>query len=194
MTQAQQSPQAQSVDRTRRPFTMSEATALLARTPATLNAWLRDLPEGWLTGNEGGETWSPTDVLGHLIHGERTDWIARAKRILEHGDRLAFEKFDRFAQFRDFAGVGVPALLDEFAVAREASLRELAALKLDEAALDRPGLHPGLGPVTMRQLLATWVAHDLDHVTQIARVMARQYADEVGPWRAYLRVISGNQG
>jgi hypothetical protein len=173
---------------------MSEATALLARTPATLNAWLRDLPEGWLAGNEGGETWSPTDVLGHLIHGEHTDWIPRARRILEHGDTLAFEKFDRFAQFRDFAGVGVPALLDEFARAREASLGELAALKLDDAALDRPGLHPALGPVTMRQLLAAWVAHDLDHVTQIARVMARQYSDEVGPWRAYLRVISGSQG
>lgn len=194
MTQAQQSPQMQPADRTRRQFTISEATALLARTPATLNAWLRDLPEGWLAGNEGGETWSPTDVLGHLIHGERTDWIPRAKRILEHSDTLAFEKFDRFAQFRDFAGVSVPALLDEFARAREASLRELAALQLDDAALDRPGLHPGLGPVTMRQLLATWLAHDLDHVVQIARVMARQYTDEVGPWRAYLRIISGSQG
>src|SRR5262249_53024683 len=194
MTHAQQSSQAPSADRTRRQFTISEATALLARTPATLNAWLRGLPEGWLTGNEGGETWSPTDVLGHLIHGERTDWIPRAKRILEHGDTVAFDKFDRFAQFRDFAGVGVPALLDEFARAREASLRELAALNLDEAALDRPGLHPELGPVTMRQLLATWVSHDLDHVIQIARVMARQYTDAVGPWRVYLRVISGSQG
>src|SRR5262249_7133646 len=110
------------------------------------------------------------------------------------GDTLAFEKFDRFAQFRELAGVGVPALLDEFARGREANLRELAALKLDDAALDRPGLHPALGPVTMRQLLATWVAHDLDHVMQIARVMARQYTDEVGPWCAYLRVISGSQG
>jgi uncharacterized damage-inducible protein DinB len=175
-------------------MTLPEATAMLARTPATLDAWLRDLPEGWLTGNEGGESWSPIDVLGHLIHGERTDWIPRVRRILEHGSAKAFDKFDRFAQFRDFEGVGVPALLDEFARAREANLRELQALTLDDAALDRPGLHPELGPVTMRQLLATWVAHDLDHVAQIARVMARQYTDEVGPWRAYLRVISGQQG
>jgi hypothetical protein len=181
-------------DRTRRPLTLPEATAMLARTPATLNAWLRDLPEGWLAGNEGGESWSPTDVLGHLIHGERTDWVPRVRRILEHSNTKAFDKFDRFAQFREFEGVGVPALLDEFARAREANLRELDALKLDDAALDRPGLHPELGPVTMRQLLATWVAHDLDHVVQIARVMARQYTDEVGPWRAYLRVISGQQG
>jgi DinB family protein len=175
-------------------MTLPEATAVLAATPATLNAWLRDLPEGWLAGNEGGESWSPTDVLGHLIHGERTDWIPRVRRILEHGNSKAFDKFDRFAQFRDFEGVGVPALLDEFARAREANLRELEALTLDDAALDRPGLHPELGPVTMRQLLATWVAHDLDHVMQIARVMARQYTDEVGPWRAYLRVISGQPG
>jgi uncharacterized damage-inducible protein DinB len=175
-------------------MTLPEATAMLARTPATLDAWLRDLPEGWLTGNEGAESWSPIDVLGHLIHGERTDWIPRVRRILEHGSAKAFDKFDRFAQFRDFEGVGVPALLDEFARAREANLRELQALTLDDAALDRPGLHPELGPVTMRQLLATWVAHDLDHVAQIARVMARQYTDEVGPWRAYLRVISGQQG
>lgn len=183
-----------SQDRTRRRLSLSEATALLARTPATLNAWLRDLPEGFLTGNEGGESWSPTDVLGHLIHGERTDWIPRVKRILEHGDRMAFDKFDRFAQFHEFAGMGVPELLDEFQRAREANLRELAALGLDETMLDKPGLHPQLGPVTLRNLLATWVAHDLDHIVQIARVMARQYSDEVGPWQAFLRVISGKQG
>jgi len=175
-------------------MTLPEATAMLASTPKTLNAWLRDLPEGWLTGNEGGESWSPIDVLGHLIHGERTDWIPRVKRILEHGNTRAFDKFNRFAQFGEFAGVGMPALLDEFARAREANLRELQAMGLDEAALDKPGLHPELGPVTMRQLLSTWVAHDLDHVVQIARVMARQYTDAVGPWRAYLRVISGQQG
>jgi hypothetical protein len=173
---------------------LPEATALLASTPATLNAWLRDLPEGFLNGNEGGESWSPVDVLGHLIHGERTDWIPRVKRILESGNTRAFDKFDRFAQFRDFSGVGVPELLDAFARERADTLRELQALNLDDAALDKPGLHPELGPVTLRQLLATWVAHDLDHVMQIARVMARQYSDEVGPWRAYLRVISGQPG
>jgi hypothetical protein len=181
-------------DRTRRRFTLPEATALLARTPAILTAWLRGLPEGWLAANEGSETWSPTDVVGHLVHGEHADWMPRAHRIIDHGVTLAFEPFDRRAQFRDFAGISVPELLDEFARARDANLRDLASLALDEAALDKPGLHPALGTVTMRQLLATWVAHDLDHVMQIARVMARQYTDEVGPWHAYLRVISGHQG
>jgi hypothetical protein len=181
-------------DRTRRRLALPEATALLARTPGILNAWLRGLPEGWLVAHEGGETWSPTDVVGHLIHGERTDWIPRVHRILEHGDSLAFDPYDRFAQFREFVGMSLPDLLDEFARAREANLRDLASLMLSDSALDRPGLHPSLGAVTLRQLIAAWVAHDLDHVTQIARVMARQYADEVGPWRAYLRVISGNPG
>jgi hypothetical protein len=173
---------------------MGEATALLSRTPAILDAWLRGLPEGWLTAHEGDETWSPIDVVGHLIHGERTDWVPRAHRILEHGTTLAFEPFDRLAQFRELAGMPLSDLLDEFSRARKANLRDLGSLTIDEAALDRPGLHPALGKVTMRQLLATWVAHDLDHVTQIARVMARQYTEEVGPWRAYLRVISGSQG
>jgi DinB superfamily len=182
------------MDRTRRRLTLQEATALLASTPVTLDAWLRDAPQGFLNGNEGGETWSPIDVLGHLIHGERTDWIPRVKRILDHGNGRAFDKFDRFAQFREFKDASIGELLDEFARARTETLGQLKALALDDAALDKPGLHPELGPVTMRQLLATWVAHDLDHVMQIARVMARQYSDEVGPWRAYLRVISGQQG
>ena len=181
-------------DRSRRRLALPEATALLARPPSILNAWLRGLPEGRLVAHEGGETWSPTDVVGHLIHGERTDWVPRVHRILEHGDLLAFEPYDRFAQFREFVGMSIPDLLDEFACARDANLRDLASLMLDDAAFDRPGLHPSLGAVTLRQLFAAWVAHDLDHVTQIARVMARQYADEVGPWRAYLRVISGNPG
>jgi hypothetical protein len=182
------------VDRTRKRLVLADAQALLARTPRLLDAWLRGLPEDWLVAHEGGETWSPADVLGHLIHGERTDWIPRVRRILEQGDAVAFEPFDRFAQSRESAGKAVPELLDEFARARAANLGELASFRLDEAALDRPGRHPALGAVTMRNLLATWVAHDLDHVAQIARVLARQYADEVGPWRAYLRVISGNPG
>jgi hypothetical protein len=195
MTQPQQTPQAPAgADRTRRRLTIPEAAALLARTPATLDAWLRDLPDGWLAAHEGGESWSAIDIVGHLIHGERTDWMPRVRRILEHGDTVAFDPYDRFAQTREFAGVGMSDLLDEFARAREANVRDLRALALDDAALDRPGRHPSLGPVTMRQLLATWVAHDLDHVMQIARVMARQYTDEVGPWHAYLRVISGSPG
>ncbi len=180
--------------RTRRAFAVDEATAVLARTPATLDAMLRGLPDGWIQAHEGGETWSPFDVIGHLIHGEQTDWVPRARIILEHGEARAFEKFDRFAQFELSKGRTLDSLLDEFAVLRRASLRDLAALEITEADLDRRGTHPGLGVVTLGQLLATWVAHDLDHVVQVARVMARQYSDAVGPWRAYLRVISGEQG
>jgi uncharacterized damage-inducible protein DinB len=181
-------------DRTRRSLTIDEAVAVLSRTPATLNAWLRDLPDGWITANEGGQTWSPFDVIGHLIHGERTDWIPRAKIILEHGESRAFDKFDRFAQFSASSGRTLASLLDEFAAVRQESLRELTSMRLTDADLDRRGRHPEFGAVTLRQLLATWVAHDLDHVMQISRVLARQYSDEVGPWRAYLRIISGTQG
>jgi hypothetical protein len=181
-------------DRSRRPFDLAEAMAVLARTPPTLDAMLRGLPEGWIRANEGGESWSPFDVVGHLIHGEKTDWVPRARIILEHGEARPFPKFDRFAQFEESKGRTLDSLLDEFRIRRRESLRELAALRVTEAELDQRGSHPAFGPVTLRQLLATWVAHDLDHVMQIARVMGRQYADEVGPWRAYLRVISGEQG
>lgn len=173
---------------------MAEAVAVLERTPAALNAMLRGLPEGWIAAHEGGESWSPYDVIGHLIHGERKDWLTRTRVLLEHGEGRAFDKFDRFAQFTASEGRTLDSLLDEFAGLRAESLRELAALKLTGADLERRGRHPELGVVTLRHLLATWVAHDLDHVTQIARVMARQYSDEVGPWAKYLRVISGQQG
>ena len=181
-------------DRTRRQFVMEEAVAILARTPTTLNALLRGLPDGWIAAHEGGETWSPFDVIGHLIHGERTDWVPRARIILQHGDTRPFDTFDRLAQFAVSEGRTLASLLDEFAALRETSLRELAAFGLTTADLDRRGRHPQLGVVTLRQLLATWVAHDLDHLVQISRVLARQYSDEVGPWRAYLRIISGAQG
>jgi DinB superfamily len=181
-------------DRTRRSFALEEATAILTRTPAALDAMLRGLPDGWIAAHEGGDTWSPFDVIGHLIHGERTDWVPRAKIILEHGEARPFEKFDRFAQFTASQGRTLASLLDEFAALRRDSIRELESLQLTDADLDRRGLHPQLGVVTLRQLLATWVAHDLDHVMQISRVLARQYSDEVGPWRAFLRVISGTQG
>ncbi|MEO5821092.1 MAG: DinB family protein [Vicinamibacteraceae bacterium] len=181
-------------DRTRRPFDLEEATAVLARTPATLDALLRGLPEGFVQAHEGGESWSPFDVIGHLINGEQTDWLSRARIILEHGEARPFEKFDRFAQFDHSKGRTLDSLLDEFAALRRDSLRALAALSITVADLDRRGSHPALGPVTLRQLLATWVAHDLDHVIQVTRVIGRQYSDEVGPWRAYLRIISGEQG
>jgi len=181
-------------DRARRSFVTEEAIAILARTPATLDALLRGLPDGWIMANEGGDTWIPFDVIGHLIHGERTDWVPRAKMILEHGEERAFDTFDRFAQFSQSEGRTLGSLLDELAMLRRENLHELAALRLTDADLDRRGRHPALGVVTLRQLLATWVAHDLDHVVQISRVLARQYSDEVGPWRAYLRIISGTQG
>jgi hypothetical protein len=173
---------------------MDEAVAILERTPAALDALLRGLPDGWIAAHEGGETWSPFDVIGHLIHGERTDWMQRIRIVLQHGEGRAFDKFDRLAQFADAKGRPLGSLLDELASLRKENLRALAALRLSDADLDRRGRHPELGVVTLRQLLATWVAHDLDHVVQISRVMARQYSEEVGPWRAYLRIISGAPG
>jgi len=178
----------------RRPFVLEEGIAILSRTPATLDALLRGLPDGWIAANEGGATWSPFDVTGHLIHGERTDWIPRARIILEHGEARPFDSFDRFAQSSLSAGRTLASLLDEFAALRAENLHALAAMRLTAADLDRRGRHPELGAVTLRQLLATWVAHDLDHVVQVSRVLARHYSDDVGPWRAYLRIISGMQG
>ena len=181
-------------DRTRRPFELAEGTAILSRTPDALDAMLRGLPDGWIIAHEGGATWSPYDVVGHLIHGEQTDWMPRAKIILEHGEARAFEPFNRVAQFEASNSRSLETLLDEFAGLRRANLRELESLQLTSADLERRGRHPELGVVTLGQLLATWVAHDLDHVVQIARVMGRQYTDAVGPWQAYLRIISGTQG
>ncbi len=169
-------------------FDLSEATALLARTPPLLDAWLRDLPDAWLRCDEGPDTWNPTDVLGHLLEGERHDWLPRVQHVLAHGDATPFPPFDRFAQLRR-GPIPLGELLDAFAVARRASLAQLAALQLTPADLDRRGRHPEFGVVTLREHLATWVAHDLTHVTQIARVWAGRYAAAVGPWRAYLRVV-----
>jgi hypothetical protein len=171
-------------------FSLPDALPVLERTPRVLDAWLRGLPDGWTKQNEGGETWSPYDVVGHLIVGERTDWIPRTQRILEQGESVPFDKFDRFAHFeegfRQSEGKSLDSLLDEFAAARAESLRQLRGLKLE---LDKKGRHPELGIVTLRNLLATWVAHDLTHISQITRVMAHQYREEVGPWVQYLGVL-----
>ena len=170
-------------------FRLDEAVALLERTPATLDALLRGMPEPWLSCDEGPETWSPYVVVGHLIHGEKTDWLPRARRILDDGEKRAFDPFDRFAQLRDSKGKALAELLDEFSILRRKSLDELAALKLGERDLERRGRHPELGAVTLGELLATWVVHDLDHVQQIARVMAKRWGDACGPWKKYLRVV-----
>ena len=170
-------------------FALHDAVALLERTPRVLDALLRDLPETWTHSNEGEKTWSAFDVIGHLIHGERTDWIPRAKIILESGDSRPFERFDRWAQERESEGKTLPQLLDTFAAARVQSLATLRALDISPADLARRGQHPALGAVTLSQLLATWAAHDLTHLHQISRVMAHQYRDAVGPWTAYLGVM-----
>jgi hypothetical protein len=171
------------------PF-LEESIALLERTPATLNTLLRHLPAAWTDATEGPGTWSPQIVIGHLIHGEQADWIPRLEVILQHGTTRPFEPFDREAQFRDSAGKSLPQLLDEFAAARTASLARLRALDLRPAQLDLQGTHPAFGPVTARQLIATWTAHDLSHIVQIGRVMAKRYKQDVGPWAAYLSVMA----
>lgn len=170
-------------------FDLRVAIPVLERTPATLRTLLGGLPSAWTDANEGPDTWSPFDVVGHLIHGERTDWIPRARMILEEGRSRAFEPFDRYAQFRDSEGKSLDALLDEFARLRAQSLATLKAWQLTDAQLALEGEHPVFGAVTLRQLLATWTAHDVSHLAQISRVMAKQYRDAVGPWRAYLPVM-----
>ena len=168
---------------------LPQTIALLARTPATLNAFLRELPDSLTLQNEGGDTWSAYDIVGHLVYAERTDWMPRVKMILEFGETRAFEKFDRLGQVRDSAGKSLAQLLDEFARARAENLNELRALNLQTEDLNRRGQHPSLGAVTLSQLLATWAAHDLTHLHQLSRIMAHQYREAVGPWSAYLGVL-----
>lgn len=171
-------------------FELAEAVSVLERTPAALRALLLDLPETWTRANEGPETWSPYDVVGHLIHGERCDWIPRIRIILGHGESLAFAPFDRFAQFTESAGRPLADLLDEFSTLRTQSLRELADLQLSPSDLVRLGTHPALGRVTLGQLLSTWTVHDLGHVAQVCRAMAGRYREDVGPWQQYLPIVA----
>ncbi len=170
-------------------FSLAEALPVLQATPGILRAWLADLPDTWIQCNEGPESWSPFDIVGHLIHGERTDWIPRLELVLAHGDSRPFVPFDRFAQFRDSQGKTLEQLLDTFSQLRRANLTRLESLQLQSRDFDRPGRHPELGPVTLGQLLATWVVHDLNHLSQIARVMGRQYTQAVGPWIEYLPLL-----
>jgi hypothetical protein len=170
-------------------FDLPTGVAVLERTPQTLRAMLAGLPPAWIDATEGPETWSPYDIVGHLIQGERADWIPRARLILAQGAERRFVPVDRSAQFRESQGKSLGDLLDEFAHARAESLTTLARWQLTKEQLALEGEHPAFGPVTLRQLLATWVAHDLGHIAQTARVMAKQYRDAIGPWRAYLPVM-----
>jgi hypothetical protein len=170
-------------------FHLDESVAVLTRTPATLDALLRGMPDLWVRRNEGNDTWSAFDIVGHLIFGERTDWIPRARIILQQGETRAFDPFDRFAQFKESQGKSLEQLLDEFARLRKENLAALRTLNLQPEDLKRRGKHPELGVVTLAELLATWAMHDLTHLHQLSRVMASQYRQTVGPWSAYLGVL-----
>ncbi|PYV96706.1 MAG: hypothetical protein DMG86_20020 [Acidobacteria bacterium] len=170
-------------------FHLPDTIVLLERTPAVLNALLRGLPDTWTQRNEGGGTWCPFDVIGHLIHGEHTDWMPRARIILQDGESRAFEPFDRLGHIQESRGKSLEGLLDEFARLRQENLAALRALDLQPQDLARRGRHPALGVVTLSQLLATWAAHDLTHLHQMSRVMAHQYRMAVGPWSSYLGVL-----
>jgi hypothetical protein len=170
-------------------FDLQETIVLLSRTPSSLNALLRDLPQSWTLGREGPKTWSPFDIVGHLIHGERTDWMPRVRMILEQGESRAFDPFDRLAQERESLGKSLPQLLDEFAQLRSENLDALRSMNLQPEDFSRRGRHPALGVVTLSELLATWAVHDLTHLHQLSRVMAYQYKEVVGRWSAYLGVL-----
>ena len=174
-------------------FDLALSTDVLRRSPAILRALLDGLDDAWARGTEGPETFSPFDVVGHLIDGEETDWIPRARIILARGLSLRFEPYDRFRHFARNADRSLTSLLDEFARLRAANLELLDTWKVTTRELELPGEHPSLGRVTLRQLLAAWVVHDLGHLAQVARVMAKQYREEVGPWVPYLPVLTDHE-
>jgi hypothetical protein len=170
-------------------FKLADTVALLTRTPPALDALLRGMPNLWLRGTEGKDTWSAYDILGHLVFGERNDWIPRVRIILEHGEARPFDPFDRFAQLKESQNKTLDQLLDEFARLRTGNLAALQSLNLQPEDMTRRGTHPAFGVVTLSQLLATWSVHDLTHLHQLSRVLAHQYRDVVGPWSAYLGVL-----
>ncbi len=171
-------------------FQLDQATTILARTPATLGALLRGAPDDWTMNNNGGDTWSPWATVGHMLHNEEVNWLSRARYVLKYGESKAFEPFDREAMFQKYEGIALPDLLDRFAAARRANLEALRALNLTPERLALKGLHPSLGPVTLSQLLAAWVAHDFNHIGQIVEVMSRHYKEAVGPWVQFLNILT----
>jgi uncharacterized damage-inducible protein DinB len=170
-------------------FDLKKSIEILSRTPAVLETLLQGLSNDWTHNNEGENTWSPFDVIGHLIHGEKTDWMTRMEIILSKGTQQKFDSFDRFAQFEESKGKTLAQLLEEFKNVRKKNLALLESKKLNTADLQKKGLHPVFGEVTLEQLLATWATHDLGHLGQVARVMAKQYKTAVGPWRQYLPIL-----
>ena len=171
-------------------YSVEKSIEILETTPAVLKALLSGIHEDWLMNNEGPETFSPYDVIGHLIYGEKTDWVPRAKIILEFGLSKPFTPWDRFAQYEESEGKTLQQLLDEFEIVRRENMIWFKSLSLTEADLDKKGMHPQLGEVTLRHLLATWVVHDLTHIAQITRVMAKQYKEDMGPWPEFFRILN----
>jgi uncharacterized damage-inducible protein DinB len=170
-------------------FTVEKSLEILERTPHVLITMLQNISDDWTFTNEGGETWSVYDILGHLIHGEKTDWIPRAEIILSESSDKTFIPFDRFAQFENSKGKSLNQLLNEFKLLRERNVEHLRSKKITSKDLEETGIHPAFGEVTLSQLLSTWVVHDLNHIAQISRVMAKQYKTGVGPWTAYLKIL-----
>jgi uncharacterized damage-inducible protein DinB len=171
-------------------YQYEQAVEILRRTPATLAALLRRVPAAWTTSTEGPDTWSASDIVGHLLHGDETDWIARSRIILEHGETRPFDSFNRTAMFEKYQGFSLDQLLAAFEQVRANNLATLSEWHLTPEQLTLKGTHPALGTVTLSQLLATWVVHDLNHIGQIVEVMSRQYAEAVGPWSAYLAILT----
>ena len=171
-------------------FDLTQTTNILSRTPAVLKTLLKDAPPELVTSNEGPDTWSPFDIIGHLIHGDTTDWIPRARMIINYGESRAFEPFNRFAQNENSKGKSTLQLLEEFETLRRQSLSALQEMHITADQLSLRGMHPSLGSVTLKQLLSTWVAHDLSHIAQAVRVMCKQYSDAVGPWKEFLPILS----
>lgn len=169
-------------------FALADVILILERMPSVLEMLLKDLPDGWIYNNEGGESWNPYHVIGHLIHGEKTDWIPRVKIILSDNKEKTFEPFDRFAMMKRDPSIPLRQLLDEFKSLRMKNLEVLRSIGIKETDLDKKGMHPVLGEVTLTNLLATWAMHDLTHLAQITRVLAFQYKEAVGPWTAFLGV------